>query len=80
MVSKHDSLRVMRSVAFLMDIVGVLIVSFALLSVHRRQLRERKMDKVVLDSYRWEGHLTIVAIVLFIASFILALTAEILAE
>jgi hypothetical protein len=73
-----NTLRVLRTTAYTLDVVGVLIVSFSLLSVHNRQLLEHRMDEAVFDSFRWEGKLTIFAIVLFIIAFVLVIIAEIL--
>ena len=56
-----------------LDVIGKLMIGVAVLFVHRKIVREKKIDKKVLKEINHEKWLSIVGIVLIILGYLLHL-------
>lgn len=63
-------------VGFVLDFAGKLLLSITVILVHRRMVREHRMDNKVIVEMRREQGLGILAIVLMLVGFFLELTAK----
>ena len=70
----------LRVAALNLDIVGTLLIAVSLILVHRRMIREKSFDRIVVKGLKTEAILVYVAIALIVASFVLLLVDEITRE
>ncbi|MBU0625708.1 hypothetical protein KKF05_05200 [Patescibacteria group bacterium] len=59
-----------------MDVVGKILLSYTVLKVHRRMLKEHKMDKAVYREIKIEQLLGIIGICLMVGAYLIKILAE----
>ena len=63
----------MEIIAFTLDLIGKILVSFNAIMVHHRVAREHKIDKQVFEEMRRERNLGLLGIVCMIAGYVIHL-------
>lgn len=63
-------------VGFTSDVIGKILIAVSVLLVHRRLLKERKIDKITLKEIRKESYLTVAGIILIILGYFLQLPSK----
>lgn len=61
----------MGILAFTLDLIGKILVSFTAIMVHHRVAREHKIDKEVFEEMRRERNLGLLGIVLMIVGYLI---------
>ena len=60
-----------QDIAYTLDLIGKLMISFTALMVHHRFLREHKIDAVVLKEMKREQVIGIIGVFFMIAGYIM---------
>lgn len=74
MVSSQKTLRL---IAITLEVIGTLMLSGALLMLHSRIEREKKLDEMVFNTMKTERRLTIAALILISLAFVMIVVVEI---
>ena len=60
----------------LLDVLGKVMLGLSVLNVHRRVLKEHKIDKAVFHEMKQESIVTVIGIVLIVIGFLLQVPKE----
>lgn len=67
---------ILEQVAATMDVVGKVMVSYAVIKVHHRMLKEHQMDEAVYREIKTEQKMGFVSIGLMVGAYLLKLLVQ----
>lgn len=63
-------------IGFTLDIIGKILIGVAVYLVHRKVIKEEKIDKVVFKEMKKEKGLVVIGIILMIIGYLMQLPAK----
>ena len=67
---------VLEIMGFTLDVIGKILIGVAVYFVHKRVMKEEKIDKIVLKAMKKERNIVLIGLILIVIGYLMQLPAK----